>query len=449
MIAKRLQQVDISKIDNPHEQIKYVRRGELLLAYVMIQNYPNVTGVSGSIFAQQHFKDDILDLAKGADIEHKPNVYWQNSSGIFGQYYIGVLSQLQLIFLPDSSHRTYRVTPKGSRLNELFRKSLPEENENEFWNAIYTGKVSKHVLESLKELALHRIENEEELNEYSNIFREPDGLDIAANPIYHRINSIKLLMEYIDTTGMTVTKRNVVLPFLRHNFENVLSQKIEATEEQVAWFLYELNELTHTAYEAFHFAILYSITDEPTPLENVLQQLEERYLECEATVNEKLYDVDENIHNCYKRKDYGALIYEASKQIKALQQTIKPYFEQLLEFAQHNNYNVQHPGFAPSLLLKLTNSYRDKEDWEFAENCIYFAINDHLNSSYSKSTIGQGIVHNYMIEDGLIWKLREPVPIRTSPRLQNVLQYIEDIKWIESDEDCYKLTSRGHKILGK
>ena len=72
-----------------------------------------------------------------------------------------------------------------------------------------------------------------------------------------------------------------------------------------------------------------------------------------------------------------------------------------------------------------------------------------MKSSYSKSSIGQGIVHNYMVEDGLIWQLRRPDPIRTSPRLQNVLQYIEDMKWIEQSGDCYKITKRGLKIIAK
>lgn len=52
-----------------------------------------------------------------------------------------------------------------------------------------------------------------------------------------------------------------------------------------------------------------------------------------------------------------------------------------------------------------------------------------------------------MIEDDLIWQLRRTEPIRTSPRLQNVMQYIEDIKLIEKSEDNYNITERGLKIL--
>jgi hypothetical protein len=93
------------------------------------------------------------------------------------------------------------------------------------------------------------------------------------------------------------------------------------------------------------------------------------------------------------------------------------------------------------------NSFNGICDWNFAESCIYNAINDHLRSSYSKSTIGQGLVHNYMVEDELIWRMRRPNPIRTSPRLDNVLQYIRDMKWIETDGEHYSVTGRGLKIL--
>ena len=44
-IAERLQATNPAKIDNPKEQIKFIRRGELLLAYAMQYNYPLVNGI--------------------------------------------------------------------------------------------------------------------------------------------------------------------------------------------------------------------------------------------------------------------------------------------------------------------------------------------------------------------------------------------------------------------
>ena len=449
LIAKRFEKIDISKIDNPTEQIKLIRRGELLLAYIMLDSYPEVTGVSGSIFAQNHFGDETIDLAWGADYENKNQhrIYWQNPWGIFGQYYIGVLSQLRLIFFPGGEHKTYRVTEEGLGLANIYAESFTKEVEELFWNSIYSGKVTKSSLSEMNDMALHLIENENELAEYARIFCKPDRQDITGNDINHRINSIKLIMDYIRTDGKEVLPRNFVLTFLRHNFEQVLSNMDDASADQLSWFLYELNELSHAAYEAFHFAILYSITEEPHPLEVILENLRiefESYEPSEST--EEIYALYDIVKQCYKDRNYGALVYEASRMIIALYKSIEDHIEFLLEFGQHENYDVQHPGYAPSLLIRLVDE-TSSVNWSFVENCIYFAINDHLRSSYSKSTIGQGLVHNYMVEDELIWRLRRPEPVRTSPRLQNVLQYIEDMKWIELSGDYYTITERGLKVL--
>ena len=45
-IAKRIASIDITKIDSPAEQIRLIRRGELLLAYIN----RNVNGVIGGEF---------------------------------------------------------------------------------------------------------------------------------------------------------------------------------------------------------------------------------------------------------------------------------------------------------------------------------------------------------------------------------------------------------------
>ena len=449
LIAKRFEKIDISKIDNPTEQIKLIRRGELLLAYIMLDSYPEVTGVSGSIYSQNHFNDETINLAWGTDFENKKQhrIYWQNPWGIFGQYYIGALSQLSLIFFPGGEHKTYRVTEEGLGLANIYAESFTKEVEDLFWNSIYSGKVAKSSLSKMNDLALHQIENENELAEYARIFCKPDRQDITGNDINHRINSIKLILDYIRTDGKDVLPRYFVLAFLRHNFEQVLNNMDDASTVQVSWFLYELNELSHAAYEAFHFAVLYSITEEPQPLDVILDILRkefESYKPTESTEN--IYALYNNVKRCYKDRGYGALVYEASRMIITLFKALENHIEFLLEFGKNENYDIGHPGFAPSLLIRLVDE-NSSVTWNFVENCIYFAINDHLRSSYSKSTIGQGLVHNYMVEDGLIWRLRRPEPIRTSPRLQNVLQYIEDMKWIELSGDYYTITERGLKVL--
>lgn len=430
------------------EQIKLIRRGELLLAYLMQHSFHEVTGVSGSIFTQKYFKEeDRIDLAWGADYTNKSQhqIYWQYPNGIFGQYYIGVLyHQLNLISVSDDKYKSYRVTPEGHQLAEAYRRSLTSEIEALFWDSICQGVIDKKQLAAMAGgMALHLINTEEELNEYQKIFCKPDHPDKNSR---HRINSIRLILQYLASNN--VRPKNFVLDFLKYNFESVLIDWDYATDEMFSWFLYELNELSHAAYEAFHFAILYSITEEPQPLDSVLRKLQEEY-ETYATScsnEDSVYPLYDQIQECYKKGEYGALLHKAARLLLTLQSTIEPHLQRLSDHAQQEGYDVYHPGFALFLLDKLINDTR-QVDWNFVEGCIYFAINDHLHSSYGKSTIGQGLVHNYMVEDELIWKLRNTKPVRTSPRLQNVLQYMEDLQWIEQSEDHYILTDRGLNIM--
>ena len=450
LIAERLEASEINKIDNQKEQIKLVRRGELLLAYSMQYNFPQITdGASGAIYVRRNFNTEKINLARGADIENKPTVYWQNRLGVFGQYYIGVMTQLKLLYMPDASHDTYRVTKDGLRLCNIFRKSLSKQDEDLFWKSIQKGHIAKEDLGRFKSIALHLIDNEEELSEYTKIFCKPDRKDITGREICHRINSIKLLMNYIRKEGAKVERRDMVLSFLKFNFQLVLKKKLKVTEEQLSWFLYELNELSHAAYEAYHFAILYTATDEPQPLDIVLDELESDFKKTRKTrtASMDIYELYDKMLTAYFDDDFGSYLHLASCLLMALYNAIKPYITTLYDYAINEDYDVKHTGFAPSLLIRLVDNHEYNGKWDFVEDNIYSAINDHLRSSYSKSSIGQGIVHNYMVDDGLIWQLRQVEPIRTSPRLQNVLRFIEDIKWIKRSGERYVLTERGMKIL--
>lgn len=454
LIAKRLQTIDKTQVDNITQQIKLIRRGELLLAYVMANLYPEENGTSGSTYALNNNGSTELELARGADFENKGKnaIYWQFSYGIFGQYYIGVLTQLGLIFQPDAKHHTYRVTKEGYRLYENYQKSLDINTANIVWDAIFTGKIQKEQLKNLSSLAIHSIKSNDELLNYHKIFRQPDYIDATGEQVNHRINSLKLLMRYILKDGAQTERRDFVLAFLKNNFLRTLKRKLDVSSEELSWFLYELNELSHAAYEAFHYAILYTISDEAMPLDIVLGIIKKDYESYKSKhVNTKdVYELYDRIQISHRSKNrLGELVCNAAFLINRLNQIIVPLADQILEFAKLEDYDILHPGYAPLLLSRLDGCNEKAGSWKYIEYCLFSAINDHLKSSYSKSTIGQGLVHNYMVEDGLIWELRRTVPIRTSPRLQNALQYMEDMKWIEPHYNCYRVTETGLSILKK
>ena len=67
--------------------------------------------------------------------------------------------------------------------------------------------------------------------------------------------------------------------------------------------------------------------------------------------------------------------------------------------------------------------------------------------SYSKTKIGQDLVHNYMIEENTAWRLRATLPNRSSPRLQNTEQYLSDLGWLQREAKNVSITTLGIKVL--
>ena len=110
---------------------------------------------------------------------------------------------------------------------EIFRQSLSKKQEDLFWDSISSGLIGRDKLAEFKCLALHLIDNEEELSEYESIFSKPERQDITGHDISHRISTIKLLLKYIQNEGASVDRRQFVLSFLKRNFLSTLDSNFE------------------------------------------------------------------------------------------------------------------------------------------------------------------------------------------------------------------------------
>lgn len=450
LIGKNIFEIDANKVDSKATQIRYLRRAELLLAYIMtnIPEYQSVTGVSGSIYAQNHpSTDGTFDLAKGADVENGiNNTYWRNSMGIFGQYYVGVLMRLGLVCPPDSTHNTYRSTTDGDKLAAAFSGNIPEEKAKIFWQSIYNGKISFENLTTMKEFALHSIPDGEELEAYRSIIRGKDSINYLTEPTQYRIQSIKLLASFIEKEDTTT--RTCVSDFLRYNFEQVIANGLQVDIVPLSWFLYEFDELAHTAYESFHFGLLYLLADDPLPLDKVLFEIEQGIKDlCEADNISCLSDfitTEMSIHEIYQQmfgrnlqREGIQRIYDACHLLIKLHSTLGKYYPLLFEFAARSGFGFNRRGYAPELIDSLVSGKENLPIGTFVEETIYRAINDHTYSSYQKSSIDGGLVHNYIIDEDTIRRFRKTNAVRTSPRLQNVLYYMEDLKWIAREDNKY------------
>ena len=457
-IAKHLTKIDPASVDSKTEQIRYIRRAELLLAYVMVGNevFGDSNGVSGSQYARKHIDDsDCIDLVVGADAENGlENTFWKNGMGVFGQYYLGALLQLGLVCAPGSDRKTYRCTKEGERLADAFEANVFGQSEH-FWKCIYgNNPISKAALHDFVCFSLTSIPEGDELSFYRELIYGKDG--IAASVTFNRSMTIKGLLSYIESNP--TSRSNCSDDFLRNLFESVVVNGFSSSSDiDKSWFVYELNELVHSSYEAFHFGILNSLakgTSDPVPLSDVIEQLLDGVDDmCEAKRVHFMDDfgVEGNAHSMYRRmlsfmrrSRTVEGIFESIRLLHFLHKRIGTQAKEIKTFAIEKH--LYRHGMASSLLTRFFDGRNNLSIREFTEGMLYEAINAHMRSSYEKSSVTQGLVHNYMIEEGAIWRLRETNAIRTSPRLDSLLMYMEDIRWIGLDGDKYIVESSG-KIL--
>jgi len=252
----------ISKTNSWDEQIRYIRRAELLLAYIMVKGFPDITGVSGSAYAKKHIKTT-MDLKSGADWENRNNgfgVYWNTQSGIFGQYYSGVVRELNLINHPQGELNIYTLTEKGIELSVAFGNNISENAKKLFWNYVVKGSVEETELLDLNSFALHFIpEKTDEIRFYETMLLENDHKKIEST--FNRRQTLKLILKFLHKEKNGI--ENPSLSFLRANYKSQLGLVKLGNDTATSWYLFEINEILHVAFEHFHACFLYTIETYP------------------------------------------------------------------------------------------------------------------------------------------------------------------------------------------
>jgi hypothetical protein len=446
------------------EQIKYIRRGELLIAFIMAENYEKETGVSGRDYATNNLNAKI-NLKKGADLEYKDKnkLYWQNPSGIFGQYFKTVTRDLNLINHPQKDLNIYTLTSKGQKLAAAFQNNLSKGTAKLFWDSIYKGSIVSSELRELICFAIHLIPNNSEESEiYKSLLIDQDDRKIETT--YHRRNSIFLILEFMKQEGKAIKKPTEA--FLKYNFRKNLNNKLTPNDTSIGWFLYEINEILHIAFEYFHTCLLFSIEKFPTKLydsiENITADVIQAFMKdnidaktialshlTKDIINQNLdvYEYYDQIVKSFKEKKIGECLKNSIMTVNILYSSIKDQLDRINEYATRNQNNFNRPGYANEIITDLLESKQNLKLHNYVKAILFLAINQHTFSSYGKTKIGQRLVHNYMIEDDLIWRLRETKPTRTSPRLQNTFQYLTDVGWIKNVEKEYEIEPSGLNLI--
>ena len=238
------------KKGNRAEQNRFIRRAELMIAIIMQSKRPDVTQITGSLFASNLVKENptVYDLAAGADKDGSNKaVYWKHSSGAFGQYYYGAMSALSLV--GEARHEKgeviFSVIDKpyqkvsGKGLAQAFDSGLTEEVRALFYDCIKRGKLSHEEIQKLIDyFSIDKVPTDsKEWELYVEMLCDIDypGFLYEGDKPSHRRNTIRALIasavDHDNEYGWKI--------YMNNCYKRKFSNK---NDTDIGWYCYRLNE---------------------------------------------------------------------------------------------------------------------------------------------------------------------------------------------------------------
>lgn len=453
--------------DSVAEFHKYVRRAELLLAFMMADQFPDIKGVVGSLFAKKHLNDfdTTIDIALGAEKSEGRKTYWMYSSGAFGQYYQGALIALKLV---DASKHNPKIfvatTDLGRELCACFETSIPEDIREKFWDAVTQGKIARADLATLAEgFCLTDIpEGSSECYFYRALLLGTDfpGSESRAGYGLFRKDTILLYLSYLQDSKRFNKEISFWDTFYSSAWDGHRLQGSKATK---GWMYYSLNENTHFCLETFLWQLLVRLEEGPLYLDEALDLLSQEViaeldspappgidkdlslLELAQTICQSGHEpfgevaaIQENTKTFPARASASALVALAKMHLG-----IQDEFKKLTDYSRL--YRMYREGDSLSFYLWM-QKHQGLSIEEFLKKLfLQKIINRHLEVATRKMRNRNENTLKFIFEDNQLKLVNTFPPVFTTPRIPSLRFFLEDIGFLEQDSDF--LTADGKKVL--
>lgn len=441
------------RIDSVTEFQRYVRRAELLLAYMMADQFPDARGVVGSQFARKHLDDfdAVIDFAKGADRDGDKKTYWKYSSGAFGQYYQGALVALKLVVASKHNPQIFIATPNlGRELCGCFEASVSEEARQSFWEAVIEGTVAKSELAFLgSEFSLINVPaGSSERSFYRNLFLGEDFPESegGAGHRFFRKETILLYLSYLEDTGRFNGETSFWDTFYTSAWDG---HNLKDCVASTGWMYYSLNENTHFSLETFLWQLLLKLDDGALYLTDALELLSQEVIEALAPLLTSGIGEETTYLNLAKTIFQSesepfcdiATIPEVCKKspaaasAKALMSLAKMHLGVENEFKRLTDYSRSHrmdrEGDCLSFYIWV-KKYQDLPVAEFLKKLfLHKIINRHLEVAMRKMRNRNENTLKFIFEDYQLKLVSTFPPVFTTPRIPSLHLFLEDIGFIE------------------
>lgn len=457
--------------DDVETQHRFIRRSELLLAFIMHINFYEVTGVSGNLYASNRYDEttEEIDIGKGAlkkkapkksPYPANPEAYWQYPSGGFGQYFLGSLTNLGLVEQAAQA-RLFIRTERGKALADAFDRSIPPAEKERFLRIVEEGIFRRPDFDQLNSFAIHGWPFEKhfqrtrtEWQYYLDMLaREDEDVDRNGRPLALRRETIQSLLRYIQNGG-------AYEDFPRFCYEKQgFRGRPEETDALMGWYYYQLNEEVHFTLENVLWAILgwLEYKGYPIPMDVFLEEVEAAALgafsgglEAGASLEKQwpaLLRVNESWSADAAEPDdpplsgYAAVIAGALPKLVSLFEENRENLAFLEEYAFR--MEVIRNGAAPQVLRELVEQNLERDLHSVYHHLLLWVINDHLAVAFEKLGTGNKDVSKLAIEDMHIRFVNPITPTYTTPRLGTLNSLLTDLGLLAEG----KLTEKGAAYL--
>jgi hypothetical protein len=451
------------------DQYNFIRKAEYSIPLYMAINEPDIGTVAGIDYANKVLHQnpgiEVIDIKAGAEKHsdtRKGSVYWDFTSGAMGQYYAGSLLTLGLI---TTKNKYFFVTESGIKLARAFGNSISQESEELLFKIIETGTLKVSESHMLRDFAPTRIQpGSEECLFYCQIFFSADLFEthiVTEEKTFFRLKSFQLFINYLLQGNDS--KPWLSFPKYIYAARGFIDQSNESNSS-IGWFYYYTNELIHFALESIFCVTILTIEKQIMDVNDVIQKL--CFQAINALINEHGISNNDNVGDiisliCNKKDTtlYPDLLLKYAHE-KNVAQVLSLSFELLFNvYCDTFTYWEKFAGFARETETRDKNGtaldFFEKDVkgnlhntiGSFIKRIISKVINDHLYISYLKMGNGEGLVHKFIVEDNFLIHIATVYPRFTSPRLQTVKNFLEDLKLIKLNKDNrFELTETGNVI---
>jgi hypothetical protein len=442
-------------------QYNFVRRAELIIAFLMVNKFADEQSVIGSDYAKKHIDDVYLkkfyNIQDGADklnSTKKGEVYWDYVSGALGQYYAGSLISLDLIETVD---KFFHIKNRGLELAIAFEKSVPEECRIRFLKLVDIGKINLKDIEALIPYSLNAIPlGSSEWRFLKDIFLADDAVEFKTRDgaiSNKRRQSMELYLSFRQ-------EKIEGIDFTQWIHDN-LPKNYKPNSALFGWYYYYINEALHFSLETIFWAFLENLDGKIVAINMYLDEFKKHIVEensknLKISHSDKLIDVINTVKNSkisqrlneleqltQNRVDWKIALGKAIELIMIIYKHTRRIRKDLEDFENYNAIDIQKGNVTENLLIYIEKNLEFTYS-RHVEKLIQTLINDHVATAYRKMGNGETNLLKFTIEDNVIAHIQTMQPRHTTPRIRTLHKFLTDLGFLNT---AGTLTNRGIKLL--